>query len=269
MTKAILTDERVTLSTALGGTGAAAGVEVGDVHGSGPDEYDELLAALGRTYEDDVRVAVHEAGHAVCARLLGNPVRGVTVQPTKAYEGLCWGTEHKEAFAGGRGDASDVRTALADVMPKAGEQINSVADVFASVYSHCIELMAGCGAEAMLLGEHSAGSTDDFRQARELALLFCKSEGAAETFVQHCKVAARDMLTPYGDVVIALSVVLRIKRTLDGPQIDEIISDVQARKALAAEQRRRAEWRAAEASAAIFRAQCDEHRLPATVRIKD
>ena len=38
---------------------------------------------------------------------------------------------------------------------------------------------------------------------------------------------------PYGDLVIALSVVLRIKRTLDGAEIDKIIADVETRKALA------------------------------------
>jgi hypothetical protein len=256
MTEAIPTDEPVTRSTALGGTGAAAGVEVGDVHGSGPDEYDELLAALGRTYEDDVRVAVHEAGHAVCARLLGNSVGGVTVDATERYDGLCWGAGHKEAFGEGRGDASDLRAVLAPMMPQAGEQSTSVADLFAASYAHSIELMAGCAAEAMVLGEQGMGGADDLRQARELAMLFCKSEQAAESFVQHCKIAARDVLMPYGDVVIALSAVLRIKRSLDGVEIDQVISDVQMRKALAIEKRRRAEWRAAEALAAEFGAQC-------------
>jgi hypothetical protein len=57
---------------------------------------------------------------------------------------------------------------------------------------------------------------DDLRQARELALLICRSEEAIETFVAHCVIAARDLLMPYGDVVMGLSIVLRIKRTLDG-----------------------------------------------------
>jgi hypothetical protein len=47
----------------------------------------------------------------------------------------------------------------------------------------------------------------------------------------------------HGDVVIALSTVLRIRRTLDGAEIDDLISDLQTRKALAAEHRRRQEWR--------------------------
>jgi hypothetical protein len=59
---------------------------------------------------------------------------------------------------------------------------------------------------------------------------------------------------PYGDVVIVLSMVLRIKRTLDGAEVDKIILDVEARKALALEHRRRAEWRKRELVASRVRA---------------
>jgi hypothetical protein len=93
----------------------------------------------------------------------------------------------------------------------------------------------------LLEGEHVT-PVDDRRQARELAMLICTSEQAIETFIAHCDVAARDLLLPYGDVVMTLSIVLRIKRTLDGAEIDKIISDLQARKAIADEQARRARW---------------------------
>jgi hypothetical protein len=99
---------------------------------------------------------------------------------------------------------------------------------------------------------------DDLRQARELALLFCKSEQAIETFIAHCGVAARDLLLLYGDVVIVLSTVLRVRRTLDGAEIDKIIWDVETRKALAAEQQRRVDWRKAEVEAERFRAECEQ-----------
>ena len=92
-------------------------------------------------------------------------------------------------------------------------------------------------------------------RARELAMLICSSEDAIETFIAHCDVAARDLLMPYGDVVMALSVVLRIKRTLDGAEIDELISDMQTRKAQAAERRRRADWHKRELSARRFLAE--------------
>jgi hypothetical protein len=242
-------------ATCLAGTGAAASVEVVDASGSGPDEYDQLLASLDRTEEQDQRIAVHEAGHAVCARLLGHVLGGATVDPGTGYEGRVWGDGHAQAFAEGRGDASDVREHLAPVMPGAGEDHSAVADIFGNAYTQVIELMAGRAAERMLLDGEAAPPVDDLRQARELALLFCKSEQAIETFIAHCDVAARDLLMPYGDVVIVLSTVLRIKRTLDGREIDQIILDVETRKALAIEHQRRADWRKSELAAARFRAE--------------
>ena len=119
--------------------------------------------------------------------------------PVRGYEGLCWGVDHTEAFSNGSGDASNVRAVLAPLMPQPGEDASSVSDVSANVYGHCIELMAGQAAERMLLGDdNTRPAVDDLRQARELALLLCKSEGAIETFFAHCDVAARDLLMPYG-----------------------------------------------------------------------
>jgi hypothetical protein len=87
-----------------------------------------------------------------------------------------------------------------------------------------------------------------------LALLIRKSEEAIETFIAHCDVAARDLLMSYGDVVIVLSTVVRIKRTLDGAEIDKMI---EAQKALAVERPQCAEWRNGELAASRFRAECD------------
>jgi hypothetical protein len=258
MTEGIPADEvPEQLAASPAGTVTAACVEIGNADNGGGheevDEYDELLAVLGRTEEEDERIAVHEAGHAVCARLLGHEVGGVTVNPANGYEGLCWGVGHTQAFTNGRGDASNVREVLAPLMPKSGEDHSSVSDVFANVHSHCIELMAGRAAERMLLSDREpAPPTDDLRQARELAMLICQSEEAIETFIAHCDVAARDLLLPYGDVVMTLSIVLRIKRTLDSDEIDRIISDVQAQKALVVERGRRHRWQRVIENAAAF-----------------
>jgi hypothetical protein len=244
------------LASSPAGTVTAAGVGDGNAGlGGGPeevDEYGELLAMLGRTEEEDERIAVHETGHVVAGRLLGHEIGGVTVNPANGYEGLCWGVGHTQAFAQGRGDASHVREALAPLMPKAGEDRSSVSDVFSNVHAQCVQLMAGRAAERMLIGGESVKPVDDLRQARELAMLICTSEESIETFIAHCAVAARDLLYPYGDVVIALSVVLRIARNLDGAEIDKIISDVEARKAVAVEHRRRADWRKRVSSANSF-----------------
>jgi hypothetical protein len=125
------------------------------------------------------------------------------------------------------------------------------------MHAQCIELMAGRAAEAIFLDSEPDAPTDDLRQARELALLICSSEKAIDTFIAHCEVAAHDLLMPYGDVVIVLSTLLRIKRTLDGVEIDKIISGLQAEKALAIERRRRADWRKRELAAKSFLAEKD------------
>jgi hypothetical protein len=91
----------------------------------------------------------------------------------------------------------------------------------------------------------------------ESVFLICSSEESIDTFIAHCEVAAHDLLMPHGDAVIVLSTVLRIKRTLDGAEIDKILSDLQAEKGLAIERRRRADWRKRELAAKRFLAEKD------------
>ena len=62
-----------------------------------------------------------------------------------------------------------------------------------------------------------------------------------------------------------LNTVLRIDRTLDGAEIDKLIADLDAVKALAIEHRRRAHWRQRESSASSFAAEyghADDASLP-------
>jgi len=82
--------------------------------------------------------------------------------------------------------------------------------------------------------------------------LICKSDEAIQTFIAHCEIAARDLLMPYGDILMVVSTVLRIKRTLSGTEIDKIIRDVVAGNPTYIERRRREDWRKRELSAASF-----------------
>ena len=122
------------LAASPAGTVTAAGVGVGNTDNGGGhhevDEYDQLLAVLGRTEEEDERIAVHEAGHAVvraCSDIRWAARRWTRDPDTRA--GI-WGERYVEAFSKGRGDASNVRGALAPMMPKAGEDRSSVSDIF-------------------------------------------------------------------------------------------------------------------------------------------
>jgi hypothetical protein len=56
------------------------------------DAYDELLASIGRTEEQDRRIAVHELSHFLINRLLGKgSISEITISPAGDYEGLCRG----------------------------------------------------------------------------------------------------------------------------------------------------------------------------------
>lgn len=112
----------------------------------------------------------------------------------------------------------------------------------------------------MLLDGEPAVPADDLRQARELAMLICASDEAVETFIAHCDIAARDLLLPHGAVIMTLQLVLRIKRNLHTAEIDTIISDVLARKTVAVERQRRADWRRRELNAERFEAEAHHAR---------
>jgi hypothetical protein len=254
--------EQLTASPA--GTVTAAGVGVGNTDNGGGhqevDEYDQLLAVLGRTEEEDERIAVHEAGHAICARVLGQPLGGATVNPDPngKYGGLVWGPRHSAAY--GKDDDPDDVPELSDklgaLMPKDGEPRSDVADIYLHALNRCIELAAAAVAERMLLPGEPVPSVSDIEQAVGLASLCCKSPQAVEHFLALCEQQAHDLLYPHALIIMTLSIVLRIKRTLDGAEIDGIISDVQARKALAVERGRRQRWRQVIDNAATFNRQC-------------
>ena len=107
--------------------------------------------------------------------------------------------------------------------------------------------------ERMLLAGEPVPSVSDVEHKIKYASLVCRSPEAAERFIHLCETMAEDLLRPYGDLLIGLSTVLRIKRTLDGAEIDEIISDVLVRNTAAVERRRREDWRIREMSAKVFR----------------
>ena len=76
--------------------------------------------------------------------------------------------------------------------------------------NRCIELVAASTAERMLLEGEPVASASDVEHTIKYASLVCRSPEAAERFIRLCETMADDQLLPYGDVVIALSTVLRI-----------------------------------------------------------
>jgi hypothetical protein len=249
-------------ATFLAGAEAAAGVGLGTTNnGSGldaeVDEYDELLVSLGRTEDDDQRIAVHEAGHAVCARLLGHPLGGATVDPDPngKYGGLVWGPRHSVAFGHDGDDVPELCDKLRDLMSQDGEARGDAADVYMHALNRCIELVAASVAERMLLEGEPVPSVSDVEHTIKYASLVCRSPEAAERFIRLCETMADDLLRPYGYVLIALSTVLRIRRTLSGEEIDDVIATTVAGFELASEQARRRRWQHRVANAGRFKSE--------------
>jgi hypothetical protein len=141
---------------------------------------------------------------------------------------------------------------LGPLIPKDGEPRSDAADIYLHALNRCIELAAAAVAERMLLPGEPVRSVSDIEQAVGLASLCCKSPQAVERFLAFCEQQAHDLLYPHALVIMSLSIVLRIKRTLDGAEIDKIISDVQARTALAVEHGRRQRWQRVIENAAAF-----------------
>jgi|GraSoi2013_100cm_1033763.scaffolds.fasta_scaffold61889_2 hypothetical protein len=128
---------------------------------------------------------------------------------------------------------------LRDLMPKDGEPRGDVAEIYSHVVTRCTELAAGAVAERMLLPGEPVPSVSDVEQAVVLASLVCKSAEAVERFLGFAEQQAHDLLFPRAPVIMSLALVLRIRRTLTGAEIDDVIAGTIARFELAAERARR------------------------------
>jgi hypothetical protein len=196
----------------------------------------------GRTFNRDFRCAVHEIGHLLLARLLGDRVDGVTIEPGDGYEGQVWGPWSFKAFTSGDVDAAQIRTVLQPKMPLEGEDHIPAAEVTLQITNQVVQFMGGRAAEKLLLRGRPSSSMDDYRQARELAAIICTSPKSIERFLKFCEQQAEDLLRPHIDLIFALVPVLRARRTMSGDEVDRAIATILTRFDLAAEQKRRRQW---------------------------
>jgi hypothetical protein len=200
----------------------------------------------GRSVEDDLRVAVHEASHCIAARLMAIDIGGATVDPVDGYSGLVWGIRHCEGF----GDAAtDVPIFCTKLIPLE-ERTGDTADIIRRV----VEVSAGSVGESLLLEGPPWPASHDRAQEFHYASLLCTSTESIKAFVRFCEAQARDLLTPYLAIVTELANVLRARRTLSGEEVDQVIAAALASASVEQEHRRRADWRERVERAATFRA---------------
>jgi hypothetical protein len=208
-----------------------------------------------RSAEDDYRIAIHESGHAVCARLLGVEVGGVTIEPTGEFSGLVFGLGFFERYADAATDISGFEFAarMKPMLPRPGEtRDDAAANILMHATNRTVEVAAGTIAETMLLDGPPWPAPHDRAQEASFANLICTTPESAAAFIALAESMCRDLLTPYLHVVAALAAALRVERVMDGTRIDQVIATALASASVEEERCRRADWRRRCESAATF-----------------
>jgi hypothetical protein len=209
--------------------------------------------AVARLPADDMRISVHECGHALAAAVLNSPLGGVSVDPERCggFSGLCWGSQYESRFAGDD-DAPTLCEKLGPLMPGPGEDRSAVADVHLHVRTRVTELVAGSVAEALFVPGEPWNAADDRRQERALAGLICAGEQSAEAYISACIAEAEALLRPLGHVVRALASELLRRRTMTGDQVNEVIAAAVSARSMEEERARRQDWRQRQEAARAF-----------------
>jgi hypothetical protein len=96
-----------------------------------------------------------------------------------------------------------------------------------------VELVAGSVAEALFLPGEPWPADSDRAQERALASLICTSPESIDAFIKFCMTEAAALLRPREHIVRALTAELLVRRTVSGDQVDTIIMQAVAAKALA------------------------------------
>lgn len=223
-----------------------------------PEDFQDTPAA--RSAEDDLRIAIHEAGHVIVGRALGSEFGGVTIVAGPDYGGLTWGpksepTPDKMMLSADDREVGDLATMVGHLMPGPGESRQEVPEIYSHVHRHVVELMAGTAAETVLhTDDPPLHAASDERRARSLASLICSSERSIDAYLaagleEAIAIVARHR---YAVQAIAQALIHHPDRTLDAAEIDAVIAEAVSREALGVEHERRAGWRQTAANAAHF-----------------
>jgi hypothetical protein len=212
------------------------------------------VPSVDRSEADDMRVCYHEVSHATVGRMQGQAIGGVTCVAGADFGGLCWGPAyvHGAKLPDSRSTPT-LFEKLRAVMPEIGESRAGVADIFLHVHNQVVELVAGTEGERLFCEGEPWFAADDERQAFGYASLITSSPASAAAFIEFARVEAISLLTSSAYIVRALANELRIKRTMDGSEIDAIIERAVGANAIELEHQRRDEWRRREISAAAFK----------------
>jgi hypothetical protein len=184
------------------------------------------------------RVAVHESGHAVTARLFDMPLGGCTIEPGDNYSGKCWGPSGQSSKLGA---SDEICTQAQALMPPLGESRSDACEMLVYAHARVIEIVAGTESERLFCAEVPPfEALQDQQDAEQFARLMCVHPDAIADFIVYARREARALLSEHAPIVKALTDALLEAQTLTGEQIDVVIAKALVLEDLAAEQQRRA-----------------------------
>jgi hypothetical protein len=176
---------------------------------------------ISRRSQIDYRIAIHESGHTVVGRLLGQPVAGSTINFTGGHHGCTWADD--AALQPGAETVADICRQLTPLMPGIGDDRADIAVELERAGCHVIELLAGPLADEMFCAARLPGTEHDEAEARAIAALIVRSPHSIESYIAFALAETRALLSDHRGVVLAVAEGLIQHRTLIGEEIDRII----------------------------------------------
>ena len=201
------------------------------------------------------RVSIHEAAHAIIARLFGVPIGLATIEPTAHFAGRVVGPQAdlEESAEKILEDALAICDRVRNGAPPAGESREDLEPWLRHAQEHVIELVAGRDAERIAGFEvPKIDASTDMALALLYAATFTLTDDAAQAFVTYAEVEAAALLKRYWPHVEAVAKALMEHKTLTGEQIDQIITATETQLSLEAEKLRRGYFKEAQERAAAM-----------------
>jgi hypothetical protein len=178
-----------------------------------------LGAGVGRRHFDAM-VGIHEAGHVVVGRVLGQAVSGSTIEYINGHYGCTWSDSDLRPCAD---TVAGICAELTPLLPGIGDDRSGIAVELLRAHNHILELLAGVEAERLFVGTMLPGTAHDLEEAIAIAALICRSPSSIDAYLAFARAEVVALLTDHRAVVLAVADALVERRILIGTEIDGII----------------------------------------------
>jgi hypothetical protein len=224
---------------------------------------DMFYPVPGRSADLNKRICSHEIGHCLVSKAIGDMVHMVSVIRGDNFEGRCVRSGPVSSLTFDDSDTTSVMQhdeviSVCERLerlggPEIGTSRIETAEYYCRGLNNVVALVAGEACELLLHPDiPSLGAQHDLTEAKAFARITVFASPAVEAMIQYATVEARSIISANLDIARALVAALEKAGQLSGEQVDEIIADTIAARAVAAERIRRNDWKARQLSAATF-----------------